>query len=102
MLPELAEAFNDVRATYVTDIYAARDSYEDQRSVSALDVVRQMNHIGLQAHYVPELGEVEKIIVGEVIPDDVVLVMGAGNIWQVARNIVPMIDDKGRHQIVAA
>jgi UDP-N-acetylmuramate--alanine ligase len=102
MLPELAEAFSDVWVTYVTDIYAARDSYEDQRSVSALDVVRQMNHIGLLAHYVPEFGEMEKIITGDVIPEDVVLVMGAGNVWQVARNIIPMIEEKGRRQIVAA
>jgi UDP-N-acetylmuramate-alanine ligase len=102
MLPELAEAFSDVWTTYVTDIYAARDSYEDQRSVSALDLVRQMNHIGLLAHYVPEFGEMQNIITGEVIPEDVVLVMGAGNVWEVARNIVPLIEAKGRRQIVAA
>jgi len=101
MLPELAEAFRTAWVTYVCDIYAARDSREDERSVSALDLVRQMNHIGLLAHYVPEFRDLEKIIVGDVIPDDVVLVMGAGSVWQLAHNIIPQIEEKGRRQLAA-
>ncbi|MHC4591083.1 MAG: UDP-N-acetylmuramate--L-alanine ligase [Planctomycetota bacterium] len=101
MLEQLAESFRTAWVTYVVDIYAARDSLEDRRSVSALDLVRQMNHIGLLAHYVPEFGDMEQIISGDVIPDDVVLVMGAGNVWQVARNIIPKIEEKGRKQIAA-
>jgi UDP-N-acetylmuramate--alanine ligase len=101
MLPELADAFGEAWQTFVTDIYAARDSEEDQRSVSSSDLVQQMNTDGLTAHYVPEFHDIEELIVREVVPEDVVLVMGAGNIWQVARNIVPRIDDKGRKQIAA-
>jgi UDP-N-acetylmuramate--alanine ligase len=101
MLETMAEAFRDTWVTYVCDIYAARDSYEDRRSVSAQDLVRQMNHIGLLAHYVLEFEDIKHIITGDVIPDDVVLVMGAGNIWQVARDIIPMIEEKGRRQIAA-
>ncbi len=101
MLAEFAESFATAWVTYVCDIYAARDSYEDRRSVSAQDLVRQMNHIGLLAHYVPEFDDMKDIIVGDVIPDDVVLVMGAGNIWQLARDIIPLIERKGRRQIAA-
>jgi len=101
MLPELAEAFDGSWVTLVTDIYAARDSQEDRASVSASDLVQLINHNGLTAHYVPEFADIEEIIVGDVVPRDVVLVMGAGNIWQVARNIVPRIDLKGRKQIAA-
>jgi UDP-N-acetylmuramate--alanine ligase len=101
LLPQMAESFRTSWVTYVCDIYAARDSQEDQKSVSAQDLVRQMNHIGLLAHYVPEFEDMEQIIVGDVIPDDVVLVMGAGSIWQVAHNIIPRIAEKGRRQIAA-
>ncbi len=101
MLPELAEAFEESWETFVADIYAARDSEEDRRSVSSSDLVQQMNHIGETAHYVPEFQDIEELIVREVVPDDVVLVMGAGNIWQVARNIVPRIDKKGQEQVAA-
>jgi len=101
MLPELAESFRSAWVTYVCDIYAARDTREDKKSISALDLVRQMNHTGLLAHYVPEFNDIEQIIVGDVIPDDVVLVMGAGNVWQVAHNIIPQIEEKGRRQLAA-
>ena len=101
MLSELAEAFHGVWATLVTDIYAARDSEQDRRSVEATDLVQLMNHNGLTAHYVPEFTDIEDIIVGDVVPGDVVLVMGAGHIWQVARNILPRIELKGRRQIAA-
>ena len=60
-----------------------------------------MNHIGLSAHYVPEFEDIKHIIVGDVILDDVVLVMGAGSVWQVAYDILPLIEDKGRRQIAA-
>jgi UDP-N-acetylmuramate--alanine ligase len=101
MLTQFAEAFRTAWVTYVCDIYAARDSEDDRKSISALDLVRQMNHIGLLAHYVPEFRDLEHIIVGDVIPDDVVLIMGAGSIWQLAHNIIPQIAEKGRKQIAA-
>ena len=101
MLPELSRAFDDAWLTFVTDIYAARDSEKDRRSVNSRDLVQRINHDGLSAHYVPEFRDIEEIIVREVVPEDVVLVMGAGNIWQVARNVVPRIEEKGRKQIAA-
>jgi UDP-N-acetylmuramate--alanine ligase len=101
MLPQLAEAFRGSWTTLVTDIFAARDSEEDRQRVSATDLVQLMNHLAMTAHYVPELSDLEDIAVAEVVPRDVVLVMGAGNVWRVARNIVPRIAEKGRRQIAA-
>ncbi|MFP4027116.1 MAG: UDP-N-acetylmuramate--L-alanine ligase [Candidatus Brocadiia bacterium] len=101
MLDDFSEALRESWVTLITDIYAARDTEEDRRSVSAMDLVRLMNHKGMCAHYVPEFEDIEEIIVGDVVPEDVVLVMGAGNIWQVARNIVPRIEEKGRRQVAA-
>jgi len=101
MLSELADAFDDAWVTYVTDIYAARDTEEDMRSVSAGDLVHLMSQRGMQSYYVPEFTDLEDIIVGDVVPRDVVLVMGAGNIWQIAHNVVPRVDLKGRKQIAA-
>jgi len=101
MLSELAESFEEAWVTLVTDIYAARDSEEDMASVSAQDLVHLMNQRGMQSYYVPEFKDLENIIVGDVVPRDVVLVMGAGNIYQIAHNIVPRIELKGRKQIAA-
>jgi len=102
MLRELAEAFQDAWLTLITDIYAARDSERDRASVSARELVQLMNHMGLTAHYVPEFEDLEEIVVGAVVPGDVVLVLGAGDIWRVAHNVVPRVAEKGRRQVVAA
>jgi len=64
--------------------------------------VQLMNHMGLTAHYVPEFEDLEEIVVGAVVPGDVVLVLGAGDIWRVAHNVVPRVAEKGRRQVVAA
>ncbi len=101
MLADLAEAFDGAWLTLITDIYAARDSEEEQKAISASDLVQLMNHNGLTAHYVPEFKDLENIMVGDVVPGDVVLIMGAGDIWQVASNIVPRVEEKGRSQIAA-
>ncbi|MDP6439924.1 MAG: UDP-N-acetylmuramate--L-alanine ligase [Candidatus Brocadiia bacterium] len=101
MLEELAEAFRGAWLTLVTDIYAARDTEQDMRSVSAADLVQLMNHKGMTAHYVPDFKDIDDIMVGDVVPRDVVLVMGAGNIFEVAHNVVPRIDAKGRKQLAA-
>ncbi|MFP4175708.1 MAG: UDP-N-acetylmuramate--L-alanine ligase [Planctomycetota bacterium] len=101
MLPELAEAFDGAWEVFVADIYAARDSAKDRSSVSSADLVQAMNSEGINAHHVPDFHDIEDLIVGEVLFDDIVLVMGAGNIWQVARNIVPRIEQKGENQVAA-
>ncbi len=103
MLGELAEKLLDSWLIMVTDIYAARDSEVDRKSISSMDLVNLLNKdVSMKAHYVPDFDALEELIVREVVPEDVVLVMGAGNIWQVAHNIVPRIRIKGEKQYCAA
>lgn len=101
MLPELARSFEGIHLTLVSDIYAARDSREDEEAVSALDLVRAMNRNDSSAYYVPEFDEIEDMVVGEVVTGDVVLIMGAGDIWQVAHRIKSRIAQKPATQIAA-
>ncbi len=103
MLGELAQTFKDCWMALISDIYAARDTEKDRAAVNSMDLVRLINEdLGMKAHYVPDFEDIEDIIVREVVPEDVVLVMGAGNIWQVAHNIVPQIQMKGAKQYHAA
>ncbi len=103
MLTELADTLEESWMVLVADIYAARDSARDRESVSSMDLVRLINEdIGMKAHYVPDFDDIEDIIVREVVPEDVILVMGAGNIFQIAHDIVPKIQRKGERQYYAA
>ncbi len=100
-LRELAETFRDAWTTFVCAPFAAHGCYGDGDGVTGREVVREMTSIGVFGHYVPEIKDVERIIVGEVILDDVVLIMGAGEVRQVGSTIVPRIAEKGRRQIAA-
>jgi len=101
MLPELAASFEGVHLTLVSDIYAARDSEEDRQAVSALDLVRAINQHGEMAYFVPEFADIEDMVVGETVTGDMVLVMGAGSVSEVAYNIVRGIAGKPETQIAA-
>ena len=101
MLPDLADAFRDARVTLISDIYAGHDTAEEQKSVSATDLVQLMNHHGLTAHYMPDLGDIEDTLVGDLKPGDVVLAMGAPVAWQVAYNILPRLSPRRSAQVSA-
>ena len=101
MLPQLAASFEGTWVTLVSDIYAARDTEEDRSAVSAMDLVRAINENGQIAHYVPDFEDIEEILVADVVPQDVVLVMGAGDIWQIAHNLCGRVEMKRRKQRAA-
>lgn len=101
-LPQFAQAFSDVHMAIFTDIYGVRDSEEVRRSVSSLDLVREVQQHNRSAYYMPDFGDIEEFLAGEVVMNDVVLVMGAGNIWQLAGRIYQRIQEKARGGAVAA
>jgi len=101
MLRELAGSFVGAHQVLVTDIYAARDTEEDRLSVSALDLVRAIVSNGQEAYYVPDFEDVEEMVIGAVVPGDLVLVMGAGTVWQVAHVVNEGIARKPEAQIAA-
>jgi len=102
MLSEFATCFDRTWVTLITDIYAARDSEEDRRAISGQDLVRAINRRGQLAHYVPEFEDVEDILEGDVLPGDVVLIMGAGSVWEIAYSLCRRIERKAERQVMAA
>jgi UDP-N-acetylmuramate--alanine ligase len=94
MLKDLARAFQSADRTVFTDIYPARDSLEDMRSVSAMDLLMEARGAGVKAIYVPNLDDVAKEISCRIQPGDVVMTMGAGNVWQVGVELVSILKDK--------
>ena len=66
------------------DIYASREA--DTLGVSSQDVVSRMMHP--DARYVGRLDAATAIITAEARPGDVVLTLGAGDVWKVAESLV--------------
>lgn len=94
MLGGLARAFQKADRTVFTDIYPARDSEKDMRSVSSMELLLEARGVGVRALYVPDLGDVAKELSTRLHPGDVVMTMGAGNVWQVGVELITILKDR--------
>ncbi|MFQ5862699.1 MAG: UDP-N-acetylmuramate--L-alanine ligase [Candidatus Brocadiales bacterium] len=94
MLKGLARAFEKADRTVFTDIYPARDSLKDMGSVSSMDLLLEARGAGVKALYVPDLDKVAREICSRLRPGDVVMTMGAGNVWQAGVELVSILKDE--------
>ena len=84
LLDEFARSFAQADRVIVPDIYFVRDSQRDREAVSAEDLVRLIRERGGAADYLSDFGAIVELLVREARGGDVILTMGAGNIWKVA------------------
>ena len=72
----------------VTDIYAARES--DTLGISSQNLVDQINinRVGKKALYMSDFNEIAKYIRDRVMPNDIVLTIGAGTVTTIGPKIV--------------
>lgn len=88
LLEEFAQSFSSADIVIVPHIYFVRDSEVEKSKVSAADLVDRLRSRGVQAmHLYPFEAIVEHL---EVIcrPGDLVVIMGAGPVWKVARQFL--------------
>ncbi|MBN1489697.1 MAG: UDP-N-acetylmuramate--L-alanine ligase [Phycisphaerae bacterium] len=88
LLADFAASFDLADHVLVPDIYFVRDSEAERDLVTARDLVE---HIHLQhgdAEYEPDFARIVERLANSVEPGDVVLTMGAGNVWRVADELV--------------
>jgi UDP-N-acetylmuramate--alanine ligase len=71
-------------AVIVTDIYKARE--QPIPGVSAEDIVKGIN--GVDACYVHDKNDIIRVLGGKAGKGDIVIFMGAGDIWEVAKSFV--------------
>lgn len=79
LLAEFARAFDQADHVIITDIYAAREF--DTLGVHASDMVALMNHP--DARYIGRTEEAAAYLAQHLRPGDVLLTLGAGDVWQV-------------------
>jgi UDP-N-acetylmuramate--alanine ligase len=86
LLEQFAQSFSSADVVIVPHIYFVRDSEVEKTKVSAADLVDRLRQRGVQAmHLYPFEAIVEQL---EAIcrPGDLLVIMGAGPVWQVARD----------------
>jgi UDP-N-acetylmuramate--alanine ligase len=86
---EFSRAFKDADEVIVTEVYASR---EPKQEFTSAEIVSAMPH--LSARYIETLPEVSKYLIENLKPDDVVLVLSAGDANQVSENVVKGLQER--------
>jgi UDP-N-acetylmuramate--alanine ligase len=84
LLDDFAESFKLAHVTIVPEIYFVRDSEETKQAVNAQVLVERLAGQGSKAVFIQGFTEICEYLVDRVEPGDVVVTMGAGDIWKVA------------------
>ena len=66
------------------EIYFVRDSLESKRQVNAQVLVERINNNGQSAIYIETFDKILKYLEQNVKAGDLIVTMGAGDIWKVA------------------
>ena len=93
LLERFAQSFGHADNIILADIYSARDSLEDMASVSSADIAVKMKKTGSDVEVIPDHSIIEDVLYERLLPGDVLIVMGAGDIWKVAGNVLNKLRD---------
>ncbi len=86
LLNSFAESFASADKIIITDIYAARE--KDNGLIHSRDLVNAIFDKGFDAIYLGSFTEVEDYLMNHVKKDDIILTMGAGNVYMIGDSIV--------------
>lgn len=88
LLADFARSFELADRIVVPHIYFVRDSERERQAVRATDLVEQVCAADGHAVHIPDFGTIVDTLVDELRPGDLVITMGAGDIWKVADELV--------------
>ena len=88
LLKDFARSFGQADEVIVPDIYFVRDSVREKDHISSEDLVSQIRLNSGTAIYKQTFDDIEAHLTETLRDGDLVVTMGAGNVWEVADGIV--------------
>lgn len=88
LLKDFALSFGQADHVLVPDIYFVRDSQAERDAICSGDLVDRVRANGGDALYLPTLEIIVEHVVERARPGDVVLTMGAGDVWKIADELI--------------
>jgi UDP-N-acetylmuramate--alanine ligase len=70
----------------LADIYAARE--KNTIGISSTAILEVLEKSGCEAYYFPSFGEIENFLKEKCINNDLLITMGAGDIYQVGESLL--------------
>lgn len=86
LMTEFAEALALADKVVLADIYAARET--DNLGISSADLADLITKNGTEAHYFPTFGEIEDFLLTNCIHGDVLITMGAGDVYKIGEDLL--------------
>jgi UDP-N-acetylmuramate--alanine ligase len=94
LLPVFATAFNQADVLVLTEIYPAGE--DPIPGVTGRALYEEVRHFGhKQVHFEPDLKRIGALLKTILVPGDIVLVLGAGNVNRTIPDIVAQLEAKG-------
>lgn len=97
LLDDFGQSFAGADRVIVSDVFFVRDSPSEAETVSASDLVDRIRENGGEALLISGFEAIVEMLAQEVRRGDLVLTMGAGDIWKVADELVERIRDDLPH-----
>ena len=88
LLDEFATAFESADESILADIYFVRDSEEERAKVCTQDVIARVTANGQDAIHIATFPEIVTYLRGRIESGDLIVTMGAGNVWEVGRDLI--------------
>jgi UDP-N-acetylmuramate--alanine ligase len=93
LMDEFARSFNNADVLMVTDIYAAsEDPIEGVSGESVVEAVSRFGH--KDARHVGTIEDATKALLDEVHENDMVITLGAGNVYRAGENLVKLLKER--------
>jgi UDP-N-acetylmuramate--alanine ligase len=93
LMDEFARSFNNADVLMVSDIYAA--SEDPIPGISAESLVEAVHRFGHKdARYAGALDDAARALLEEVRPGDMVITLGAGNVYRVGEKLVELLKER--------
>jgi len=88
LLNEFAKSFGLADVVVVPDIYFVRDSQAEADRIGSIDLVDKIHAHGGDARYIASFDEIAEHLQSELRSEDLVITMGAGDVWKIADAVV--------------
>lgn len=91
LLKKLSESFYLADKVALADIYESRDNDFEKTSISSLKLYEEIRKTGVDIQYYPQMEYITDMLCLNAKPGDVIITMGAGDIWKVAHELAERI-----------
>lgn len=86
LLDRFATSLAKADKVILADIYASRET--DTLGISSVDLMNEIKKLGTECYYFPSFEEIQKFLLKNCVNDDLLITMGAGDIYKVGENLL--------------